>query len=52
LIAAAAVTVAKDAFVDIKSVIIAVLLFYIVSFKNFNAILAIVLAGFLGVVLY
>lgn len=52
LIAAAAVTVAKGAFIDIKSVIIAVLLFYIVSFKNFNAILAIVLAGFLGVLLY
>lgn len=52
LIGAAAVTVGKDAFVDFKSVIIAGLLFYLVSFKNFNAILAIVLAGVLGVVLY
>ncbi len=52
LIAAAAVTVAKGAFIDIKSILIGGLLFYIVSFKNFNAILAIVLAGFLGVVLY
>lgn len=52
LIAAAAITVAKSAFIDIKSVVIAALLFYLVSFKNFNAILAIVLAGFLGVLLY
>lgn len=52
LIASAAVTVAKSTFVDIKSVIIAVLLFYIVTFKKFNPILAIVLAGGLGVLLY
>jgi len=52
LIASAAVTVAKSAFVDIKAVLIAVLLFYIVTFKKFNPILAIVLAGGLGVLLY
>lgn len=52
LIAAASVTVAKSAFIDIKSVIIGAGLFYLVSFKNFNSILAIVLAGFLGVLLY
>ncbi|MCK9443995.1 MAG: chromate transporter [Tissierellaceae bacterium] len=52
LIAAAAVSVGKNAFVDIKSVFIAGLLFYMVSFRKFNAILAIVLAGLLGVLLY
>jgi len=52
LIASAAVTVAKSTFIDIKSVIIAGLLFYIVTFKKFNPILAIVLAGGLGILLY
>lgn len=52
LIASAAVTVAKSTFIDIKSVIIASLLFYIVTFKKFNPILAIVLAGVMGIVLY
>lgn len=52
LIAAAAVTVAKSTFVDIKSVFIAVMLFYLVTFKKFNPILAIVLAGVLGIALY
>ncbi|WFA08679.1 chromate transporter [Tissierella sp. Yu-01] len=52
LIASAAVSVAKSTFIDIKSVIIAIFLFYIVTFKKFNPILAIVVAGVLGVVLY
>lgn len=52
LIAAAAITVAKTAFIDIKSVIIAIILFYLVSFKKLNAILAIVLAGIFGIILY
>lgn len=52
LIASAAVTVAKSAFVDIKSVIIAIVLFYIVSFKKLNPILAIILAGAMGIILY
>lgn len=52
LIASAAVTVSKSAFIDIKAVLIAMLLFYIVTFKKFNPILAIVLAGGLGVLLY
>jgi len=52
LIAAAAVSVGKSAFTDIKSVLIAGLLFYLVSFKKLNAILGIVLAGVMGVILY
>lgn len=52
LIAAAAVTVGKNAFTDIKSVLIAGILFYLVSFKKLNAILSIVLAGIMGVILY
>lgn len=52
LIAAAAVTVGKNAFIDIKSIFIAVVLFYLVSFKRLNPILAVVLAGAMGIVLY
>lgn len=52
LIAAAAISVGRSAFVDIPSLIIAVLLFYIVVFRKFNPILAIVLAGVLGIVFY
>lgn len=52
LIGAAAVTVGKTSFVDFKAVLIAILLFYLVSFRKINAILGIVLAGVLGVILY
>lgn len=52
LIASAAVSVGKTAFIDIKSLIIAVVLFYVVTFKKLNPILAIVLAGVMGVILY
>ena len=52
LIAAAAISVGRSTFVDIPSVIIAVLLFYIVAFRKFNPISAIVVAGILGVVFY
>ena len=52
LIAAAAVSVGENAFVDIKSVLIATFLFVLVTFRNFNPIYGIVLAGILGVVLY
>lgn len=52
LIASAAFSVAGSTFVDIKSVLIAIFLFYIVTFRKFNAILAIVVAAGLGVILY
>lgn len=52
LITSAAITVSKSTFIDYKSVLIAGLLFYLVSFKKFNPILAIVLAGGLGILLY
>lgn len=52
LIAAAAVTVGKNAFIDFKSVLISIGLFYIVTFKKLNPIIGIVLCGILGVVLY
>ncbi len=52
LIAAAAVSVGKSAFVDIKAVIISIVIFVLVTFKKFNPILAIILAGALGVLLY
>ncbi len=52
LIGAAAITVGRTSFVDIKSVLLAMLIFYLVSFKKVNAILAIVIAGLLGIILY
>lgn len=52
LIASAAITVAKSAFLDIKSVLIAVFLFYVVTFKKLNPIIGIILAGVLGLILY
>lgn len=52
LITSAAVSVGQTAFIDIKSVGIAALIFYLVGFKKFNAIYAIILAGVLGIILY
>ena len=52
LILAAGITVGKSSFVDIKSVIIALVLFYAVSFKDLNPIFAIIIGGVLGVMLY
>lgn len=52
LIASASVTVAMDAFINIKSVLIGMVLFYLVSFKELNPIFAILLAGITGLVLY
>ena len=52
LIASAAISVAMDAYIDIKSVAISILIFYLVTFKKFNAIYAIILAGLIGVILY
>lgn len=52
LILAAGITVAKSSFIDVKSVIIAIGLFYGVTFKDLNPILAIIIGGILGVILY
>lgn len=52
LIASAAVSVAMDAYVDIKSVIISIVLFYFITFKNLKAIPAIILAGLAGIIVY
>lgn len=52
LILAAGITVSKSSFVDIKSIIIAIGLFYGVTFKDLNPILAIIIGGVLGVMLY
>lgn len=52
LVASAAVSVAMDAFIDIKSILICISLFYLVTFKKLNPILAIILAGITGVILY
>lgn len=52
LIAAAAVTIGKTALLDIKAILIAVLLFYVVTFKKLNPILGVLLAGILGILFY
>lgn len=52
LIGAAAITVGKTSFVDIKGVFIAIFMFYLVSFKKIHPILGIILAGILGIILY
>ena len=51
LIGAAAITVGRG-ITDIKSILIGLGLFYIITFKKFNPILGIVLAGVAGALLY
>lgn len=52
LILAAAINIGRTTLVDIKSIVIAVSLFYVVTFKNLNPIIAIVVAGILGIIFY
>ncbi|MBW4827945.1 MAG: chromate transporter [Clostridiaceae bacterium] len=52
LIVSASISVAKNAFIDFKSVIIGGVLFYLISFKKLHPILAIILAGAAGVLVY
>lgn len=52
LIASAGITVAKSSFVDIKSIIIGIILFYLVSFKELNPILGIIMGGVLGLIFF
>ncbi|MBS4025494.1 MAG: chromate transporter [Clostridia bacterium] len=52
LIAAAAVSVGRTSLVDYKAFIMAVGIFYFVTFRKLNPILAIVLSGVLGIILY
>lgn len=52
LIGAAALTISRGAFIDGKSIVIALGLFYLITFKKFNPILGIILAGLAGAFLY
>ncbi|MGF7058873.1 chromate transporter [Brassicibacter mesophilus] len=52
LIASAGISVAKGTIVDLRSTFIAVSLFYLLSFKKLHPIVAIVIAGVMGVILY
>lgn len=52
LIASAAVSVATEAFINFKSIILSIGVFYLVSFKKFNPIYVIILAGLLGVIIH
>lgn len=52
LIGAAAVSVGRTSLVDVKGILIAIALFYFVTFKKLNPILAIVISGVVGIILY
>ncbi|MSS44286.1 chromate transporter [Anaerosalibacter bizertensis] len=52
LIVSASISVAKNAFIDFKSVIIGGVLFYLISFRKLHPILAIILAGVAGMLVY
>ena len=52
LIASAAISVARTSLVDIKSVILGIVLFYFVGFKDLNPILAIVISGIVGLIFF
>ncbi|WP_427337884.1 chromate transporter [Caloranaerobacter sp. DY30410] len=52
LIASAAILVAKNTIIDVKSLIITLAIFYLVTYKKLHPILCIVIAGGLGVILY
>lgn len=52
LILAAAINIGRTTLVDFKSIAMAVSLFYLVNFKKLNPILAIVIAGIAGIILY
>lgn len=52
LIASACIVVAKDALLGYKSIIISGIIFYLVQFKKLHPILAIVLSGAIGVLIY
>ncbi|KPU27410.1 chromate transporter [Caloranaerobacter sp. TR13] len=52
LIASAAILVAKNTIIDVKSLIITLAIFYLVIYKKLHPILCIVIAAGLGVALY
>lgn len=52
LIASAGVAVAMDTYVDLKSILISVGIFLLLTYKKLHPILAVVLAGVLGVILF
>ena len=52
LVASAAVSIGKDVLLDYKSIIIAIIIFLLLTFKKVNTIAIIVLAGVLGVLFY
>ncbi len=52
LIATAAIEVGKDAIIDFKSIIIAGIVFYLVSVKEKSPIVGIAVAGVMGIIFY
>ena len=52
LVASASITVAIDAFVNIPSIIIGLVIFYLITFKELHPILGILIAGAAGAILF
>lgn len=52
LITSASITVAKAAIIDIKSLVLMIILFYLTSFKKLHPILTIIIAGIVGAFIY
>lgn len=52
LILAAAISVGKDTFIDIKSIVLGIIAFYLVGIKEKNPILIIILSGIIGIIIY
>ncbi len=52
LVASAAITVSMDAIVNIPSLIIGVVIFYLITFKELHPILGIIIAGAAGALLF
>lgn len=52
LIAAATVDIGRGVFIDYKSIIISIIIFYLMVFRKQESILMIILAGVLGVLFY
>ena len=52
LVTSASLTVAIDAFINIKSIIIGLAIFYLITFKKLHPIWGIILAGITGAILF
>lgn len=52
LVASAAVDIGRGVFIDYKAIVIAILIFVLLTFKKMDTIVLIILAGILGILFY